>query len=54
MSQMREECETCRGQGKVIGHEYNDQYDRTHIEWVNCDICGGEGSVEIELEEDDG
>jgi DnaJ-class molecular chaperone len=52
MSQMREECPTCGGQGAVIISEVNDQYDRTHLTWEDCRTCGGEGSVEIEPEDD--
>jgi len=53
MSQMREECPTCAGQGRVIVSEVNDQYDRTWIDWADCRTCGGEGSIEIEERDDE-
>lgn len=47
------ECPKCGGEGAVIIHEYNDQYDRTHLAWGDCCRCGGTGSVEIEQEDDE-
>jgi len=48
-----EECPACRGQGAVLISEVNDQYDRTHLQWADCDRCGGSGEVEIEPEDDE-
>lgn len=45
------ECETCGGQGATIINEWCDQYDRAHLQWDVCRVCGGNGWVEIE--EDD-
>lgn len=49
----QEECPKCGGQGYVIIHEYCDQYDRTHLDWGNCDRCDSTGSVEVEPEDDE-
>ena len=47
------ECPKCGGQGGVIISEVNDQYDRTHLTWGDCDRCRGTGEVEIEREDDE-
>lgn len=47
------ECPKCGGEGAVIGHEYCDQYDHVHLDWIDCDRCGGTGEVEIEQEDDE-
>jgi hypothetical protein len=37
----------------VIVSEGNDQYDHTWLQWDICRTCGGDGSLEIEPEDDE-
>ena len=41
-------CDRCRGEGMVLVHEWNDQYDRTHSSFDVCPDCGGLGELETE------